>query len=156
MSLVHDVPLLGCGIPALCWVMAWYELCSISWREQKGGRCSDGGEGGGRGSGRHFSVAAECVSDRCERWASGGQAWESTGWRGRGVLLYGQWRPAELEAVSCFREGWREYQTAAAYLTQPNSHARLQTTLRAAALWVRVWVRVREKRKTICISRARR
>lgn len=50
-----------------CWVIEWWEQRSASWREQKG-RCSDG-EGGVWGF--NFSMAAECVSDRCKRWESG-------------------------------------------------------------------------------------
>ena len=95
--------------------------------------------GRGRGLERlYFSMAWECVSDMCDRWASGVESGEQI------EALGARWRLVELEAVSCYssgrKRGRHEYQTAAACLIQPNSHARLQTTLCAAALiWQYVW-----------------
>lgn len=70
-------------------------------------------------------MAGECVSDRCERWASGVKC-------GGSLRLHSRRRLVELEAVSrtpVVEGGLHEYQTAAACLIRPNSHARLQTTL---------------------------
>lgn len=53
----------------------------------------------------------------------------------RGFKASGDWLNFRLcRGTPAAGRGWHEYQTAPACLIRPNSHARLQTTLYAAAL----------------------